>query len=92
MKVLKSKKYIPDEIIIVLDGPIEDFALASVRKWSESLPLKICELRQNMGLAYALNYGMKLCSYEWIFRMDIDDVVASDRFTKQINVINQNQI
>jgi glycosyltransferase involved in cell wall biosynthesis len=43
-----------------------------------------------MGLACALNYGMKLCTNDWVFRIDIDDVCTKDRFQKQINFINSN--
>ena len=43
-----------------------------------------------MGLAHELNYGMKLCTNDWVFRMDIDDVCANERFSKQINIINLN--
>ena len=64
--------------------------LKDIVKWSEILPIKTSMLKKNMGLAYALNYGMKLCTNDWVFRMDIDDVCAKDRFTKQINIISLN--
>lgn len=87
---IQIQKYIPSEIIFILDGPIDHIVLADIKKWSEVLPLKIYELQKNMGLAHALNYGMKLCTNDWVFRMDIDDVCANERFSKQINIINLN--
>ena len=47
-------------------------------------------LNKNMGLAYALNYGLELCTHDWVFRMDVDDVCAKDRFSKQIEIISLN--
>ncbi len=87
---IKIQEFMPDEIILIIDGPIESQVLKNIKKWSKILPLKFYELRSNMGLANALNYGMKLCSNDWVFRMDIDDVCAKDRFKKQIKVISSN--
>ena len=80
---IKIQSYIPNEIILVIDGPIDEKNLLEIKKWNEILPIKTLKLNNNMGLAYALNYGMKFCNYDWVFRMDIDDVCAKDRFLKQ---------
>ena len=87
---IKNQVHIPDEIILIIDGPIEESVLFDIKKWIEVLPIKTFKLNTNMGLAYALNYGMKLCANDWVFRMDIDDVCAKDRFLKQINIIKSN--
>tara|TARA_B100001939_G_scaffold345323_1_gene361609 strand:+ start:538 stop:1323 length:786 start_codon:yes stop_codon:yes gene_type:complete len=87
---IRNQKYIPEEIILVIDGLIDESVFFDIKKWSEVLPIKTFNLETNMGLAYALNYGIKLCTNDWVFRMDIDDVCANDRFLKQINIINSN--
>ena len=87
---IKIQSYIPNEIILVIDGPIDDKNLLEIKKWNEILPIKTLKLNKNMGLAYALNYGMKFCNYDWVFRMDIDDVCAKDRFLKQKKIIKTN--
>ncbi len=87
---IKNQIHIPNEIILVIDGPVEESVFFDIKKWGEVLPIKIFRLDANMGLAYALNYGMKLCTNDWVFRMDIDDVCAKGRFLKQINIINSN--
>jgi len=87
---VKNQKHIPNEIIFIIDGPIEESILIDIEKWSEILPIKSFRLNENMGLAYALNYGMKLTTNDWVFRMDIDDVCAKDRFLKQIEIISLN--
>lgn len=87
---IKNQTNIPNEIILVIDGPIDELIFNSIQKWSEVLPIKIARLSKNMGLAHALNYGMRLCNNDWVFRMDIDDVCANERFMKQIEIISSN--
>ncbi len=88
---IRKQKRFPEEIIFIIDGSIENSASDEIKKWCKLLPLKVFELNKNMGLAYALNYGMKKCKNDWVFRMDIDDVCAKDRFSKQIEIINSNR-
>jgi glycosyltransferase involved in cell wall biosynthesis len=87
---IKNQIHIPEEIILIVDGPIADSVFFDIKKWCEVLPIKIFKLDTNMGLAFALNYGLKLCTYDWVFRMDIDDVCAEGRFQKQIEYIGAN--
>ena len=87
---IKNQAHIPDEIILIIDGPIEEIFFLEIKNWCKVLPMKTYSLNKNMGLAYVLNYGMKLCTNDWVFRMDIDDVCAKDRFQKQIDFINLN--
>mgnify|MGYP002005406108 CR=1 FL=1 len=87
---IKNQKNIPNEIIFIIDGQIEELVFMEIEKWCEILPLKTFKLNENMGLARALNYGMRLCTNDWVFRMDIDDVCAKDRFLKQIKIVNSN--
>ena len=87
---VKNQKNIPNEIIFIIDGPIKESVFVEIKKWCEILPIKLYKLDENMGLAYALNYGLKLCNYDWVFRIDIDDVCARDRFIKQIKIVKSN--
>ena len=87
---IKNQSNIPDEIIFIIDGPIEESVSMEIKKWCEILPITTFKFNENMGLAHALNYGLKLCTHNWVFRMDIDDVCAKDRFLKQIKIVNSN--
>ena len=82
----------PSEIIIVQDGPITNELSNCLQKWENNLNniLKIIILQNNLGLGLALNEGLKHCSFEWVFRMDTDDIATNDRFEKQINFIQTN--
>lgn len=82
----------PNEIVLVLDGPIGEELTMSVEHWQKKLGifLKVVPLTENIGLGKALNEGLKHCSYNWVFRMDTDDICSPDRFEKQIKFIQQN--
>jgi glycosyltransferase involved in cell wall biosynthesis len=87
---IRNQVYIPDEILLIVDGAIDEFLLESIKNWQQVLPLKIYSLKVNMGLAYVLNYGLGLCRSDWVFRMDMDDVCSKDRFQKQRDFIIAN--
>jgi glycosyltransferase involved in cell wall biosynthesis len=74
----------PKEVIIVKDGPLNEALDAVLEKFKNSgFPCKIISLMTNRGLAIALNEGLKHCRYEWVARMDSDDIALPDRFEKQ---------
>lgn len=87
---IQNQNIILNEIILIIDGPVDKEIDTAIRKWCVSISIKKFPLHKNMGLAYALNYGLKLCTNDWVFRMDIDDVCLEDRFAKQIQIINEN--
>lgn len=90
--IWKDQTIQPNEIVLVLDGPIGDELTQCVEKWQQIIgqPLQVIPLSQNIGLGKALNEGLKHCSNEWVFRMDTDDICKPDRFEKQIQFIQHN--
>lgn len=92
VSIWDSQTFKPTEIVLVLDGPIGEKLTACVQKWQSKIgsPLRVVPLPQNVGLGKALNEGLKQCSYNWVFRMDTDDICTSDRFEKQVAFIKQN--
>jgi glycosyltransferase involved in cell wall biosynthesis len=42
-----------------------------------------CLLKNNVGLGQALNEGMKHCTYDYVMRMDTDDICQPTRFELQ---------
>ncbi|WP_456400364.1 glycosyltransferase [Persephonella sp.] len=78
----------PNEILIVQDGRISKDLYRCLETWKNNLgnKLKLIKLPENRGLAFALNYGLKFCSYELVARMDSDDISDYRRFEKQIDV------
>ena len=80
----------PDEVVIVLDGPITLELRNVLDKWSIELNLVILPLSENIGLGKALNYGLANCKNEYVARMDTDDICAFDRLEKQMNFFKKN--
>lgn len=84
-----NQTLMPNEIVIVKDGKIGD-ALENVLKEFSNYNLKIIGYEKNMGLGYALNYGVVNCSNDIIARMDSDDIAKQDRFEKEIKYLVNN--
>lgn len=82
----------PEQIVLVLDGPIGEELAQVVNEWETKLGKALTKvvLEQNVGLGKALNEGLKHCRNEWVFRMDTDDICLPDRFEKQIEYIQKN--
>ena len=87
--ILQSLK--PNEIVIVKDGLLnEELNNLLIEFKKKTKILKIVGYKENKGLGYALNYGLKYCSNEIIFRMDSDDVARKNRFKVQIDAFISN--
>ncbi len=87
-----SQTLLPDEVILVKDGPLTDELDWVVEEFVLEYPaLKVVPLTENQGLGKALNEGLKHCSYELVARMDTDDVAKPARFEKQMAVFQIHQ-
>jgi glycosyltransferase involved in cell wall biosynthesis len=75
----------PSQIVIVKDGILTDELNKIIEKWKGKLGniLDVIEVEKNIGLAAALNLGLKHCKYELIARMDADDISLPTRFQSQ---------
>jgi len=82
----------PCQIVLVKDGLLTEELDLCITKWKEKLSdiLTVIELPVNMGLAVALNTGLKECRYELVARMDTDDISLPDRFEKQVSFMECN--
>lgn len=82
-----TQTLMPDEVVLVKDGPLTDELDQIIEEYSPKYPiLKVVPLAQNQGLGKALNEGLKHCSYDLVARMDTDDIAKSYRFEKQVAV------
>lgn len=81
-----------DEIVLVRDGPLTSELDSVIMKYTKDskIPCKVLALERNLGLGEALNEGLKHCSYDWIARMDTDDISMPERFRKQIIALEEN--
>lgn len=80
----------PSQIVLVKDGPLTPQLNLIIGTWACLLSERfvIVELSKNLGLASALNEGLKYCEFELVARMDADDIATPDRFKLQIEFMS----
>lgn len=83
--ILVNQTRIPDEFILVCDGPLNDGLDAVIDSYEKMYPsvLKVIRQKKNQGLGKALNIGLSMCTYDLVARADSDDVCAKNRFEVQ---------
>lgn len=71
----------PSEFVIIIDGPIPAELQCILDKYVKvnGDMFKIKPQKKNIGLGAALKIGVENCSYEYIARMDADDISAPKR-------------
>jgi len=89
---IEQQTLMPREIILVKDGVLTLDLNKIVAKYKDTSKIhyKIIELKENVGLGKALNIGLDHSSYEWIARMDSDDISLSNRFSEQFSYLAEN--
>lgn len=79
----------PTEVVIVKDGPLSAELDSVIDEFAKRAPVKQVPLSKNQGLGIALAEGVKSCTYDYIARMDSDDIAVPDRFEKQVVFMEQ---
>ena len=80
----------PDEMIIVKDGPLTCEIDEVISDYNFPFETKIISLQTHQTLGIARAAGVNAAKHNWIALMDSDDIMASDRFEKQLAEITQN--
>jgi glycosyltransferase involved in cell wall biosynthesis len=81
----------PDEIVMVVDGPLTPELNAVLDYYQQAYPLiKKVTCTENVGLGKALNLGLNHCQNELIARMDTDDISVNDRCERQLAEFRKN--
>ena len=79
----------PDEMIIVKDGPLPDELETVLKDFRFSGGLNVIGLPENVTLGPARAIGVEAAKHEWIAIMDSDDICRPDRFEKQLDMIEK---
>ena len=79
---LINQSLIANEIVIVKDGKLNKKLIKIILNFKNEYKgdVVIIGYEDNKGLGFALNFGLKKCSNEIIFRMDSDDIADTKRF------------
>lgn len=85
-----SQTILPTEIVLVEDGPLTFPLYSIIEEYSSQYPIfKIIKNEDNIGLGLSLAKGILACSYEYILRMDTDDIIPPFRFEKELAKLNE---
>lgn len=85
--IYQNQSLKPSEIVLVEDGPLTDTLYREIESLRTDIGdsiFRTVQLPKNVGLGNALREGVEACQYEYIARMDTDDISYPDRFEKQI--------
>ena len=84
---LETQTYAAQEVVLVKDGPLGPDLEAVLKAHRPALPLRFVDLPRNVGLAAALNAGLREVTQPWVMRFDSDDICLPDRIEKQVACI-----
>ncbi len=79
-------------IYIGVDGPVNDDIKSYLKLIDEQSKITIVQFDENRGLACVLNDLLDICfkeGYEYIARMDADDISEPNRFEIQVDFLKQ---
>ena len=79
----------PDFVLLVGDGPLTPPIYAVINSFKTYPNFIFVETKNNMGLACALNFGIKFVKTKYIVRADSDDFNLPNRFSTLIDKIDE---
>lgn len=93
---LLQQTLLPNEIVIVGDGPVpveleKEIDNLKLTIDNEKLPIEVSYLPQekNGGLGEAMRIAAEAAKYDYLARMDSDDICLPDRFEKQMKCFEE---
>lgn len=89
--ITEQQTIIPNDIVLIEDGPVSDEINAVIDKYSKLYPIfNVIRLQKNGGLGNALKLAVENAKYDLVARMDSDDVAVKDRFEQQLKIFEDN--
>jgi len=89
--ILVRQTVLPNQFVIVYDGPINDELENVVEYFKSVFPnqFDIVKLPKNIGQGGASRAGFEVCQNELIARMDSDDISMSNRFEQELRIFEK---
>jgi len=82
-------------LYVFVDGPITESLMACLDSYSNNKNFSVHFSEKNIGLASGLNWlidnSIDLNCYDYVARMDADDISSSSRFIKQVELLNTSE-
>jgi len=90
---LLNQTVVPNQIVIVKDGPLTKALDHLIEEYQSNFAtlFYIVSLKENKGLGIALQKGLEACKFPLVARMDGDDICASNRFEKQLQIFQSDK-
>lgn len=88
-----NQTLIPSEIILMRDGPVPDEMQRTIDGYINGeygYLFSYYPLKKNHGLGNALKIGVEKAKYEYVARMDTDDIAEPNRFELQVKYMEEN--
>lgn len=104
MPVYNGEKYLKESIESILSQSFRDFEFIIINDGSTDNSYEIIQYysqldnrikvinQENKGIVASLNIGIMAAQGDFIARMDADDISHNDRFKKQLDYINDNEL
>lgn len=91
---INKQNHLPDEVIVVIDGPIGSDLKGVISKFvkKSDIAVKLIQLPTTAGLWNARNQGIAVAKNELIALHDADDVMHPDRLSAQIFQIQTDEV
>jgi len=89
---LQEQTRLPDEIIVVVDGPIQQSTKSVLDEIKNNRVFKIIYQNKNLGPGVSRSNGIKASNHKIIALMDSDDISVNCRFEKQLDVIKNKKV
>lgn len=83
-----TQRYRDFELLLLNDGST-DGSISIINSYSDAR-IRVIHNETNKGLIYTLNNGIRQAKGKYIGRMDADDIATSERFERQIALLEQN--
>lgn len=89
---LANQTLLPEEVLIIKDGPLTDDLKLVIANKVEEFPTSIRthRIEENQGLGNALRTGVTASSNDIVARMDADDISVPSRFEYQATFLREN--
>ena len=92
MRSILASSILPNEILLVVDGPVDGKLSEAVNAFSKQPLIEAIELDENQGPGVARDHGIKRTTSPLIAIMDSDDICEKYRFEKQLEVFKTKSI